>query len=100
MAESPVFERICDVFERSSSLDRLESRGTVRLALKEAGLGANDVTASQMLVVLEKILPQALKARGVDDVESLLGQAAGALSHVDVGAQPDSPESVFERLGR
>ena len=99
MADSPVFESVCAVLERSSSLDRLESRGTVRLALKHAGLDAGSVTAAQMTVVLEKVLPEELAARGVSDCDSLLGEAASALAAVESGEQHDSPESVFTRLG-
>ncbi|MBW2398932.1 MAG: hypothetical protein JRG80_06625 [Deltaproteobacteria bacterium] len=99
MAGSPVFECVCEVLERSSSLDRLESRGTVRLALKQAGLEARSVSASQMKVVLEKVLPEELASRGVDDVDALLGETVSALATVESGVQHDSPESVFARLG-
>jgi len=99
MADSAVFECVCDVLERSSSLDRLESRGTVRLALKQAGLDARSVTASQMTVVLEKVLPEELTSRGVGDIDSLVTRIVSALACVEAGAQQDSPESVFARLG-
>ena len=99
MADSAVFECVCKVLEHSSSLDRLESRGTVRLALKQAGLDARSVTSSQMTVVLEKVLPGELASRGVDDTDSLLAESVTALAAIESGAQNDSPESVFARLG-
>lgn len=99
MADSPAFECACEVLQSSSSLDRLESRGTVRLALKQAGLEARSVTAAQMTVVVEKVLPEELTSRGVSDVESLLGRVVSALSAVESGEQHSTPESVFERLG-
>lgn len=99
MSDSRVFECVCEVLERSSSLDRLESRGTVRLALKHAGLEARSVTASQMAVVLEKVLPKELTSRGVDDVDPLIAEAVNALASIESEAQHDSPESVFARLG-
>lgn len=99
MADSAVFECVCEVLERSTSLDRLESRGTVRLALKQAGLEARTVTTSQMTVVLEKVLPGELASRGIGDVDALLAQAVSALAAIESGAQHDSPESVFARLG-
>jgi hypothetical protein len=99
MTDSPVFECVCEVLERSSSLDRLESLGTVRLALKQAGLEARTVTTSQMTVVLEKVLPEELTSRGVGDADSLLGEVVNALATVASGVQHDSPESVFARLG-
>ncbi len=99
MADSAVFECVCEILERSTSLDRLESRGTVRLALKQAGLEARTVTTSQMTVVLEKVLPGELASRGIVDVDALLAQAVSALAAIESGAQHDSPESVFARLG-
>jgi hypothetical protein len=99
MADSAVFECVCELLERASSLDRLESRGTVRLALKQSGLAARSVTALQMTVVLEKVLPEELAARGVGDTDSLISQAVSALAAIEGGAQHDSPESVFARLG-
>ena len=71
----------------------------MRLALKQAGLEARNVTPSQMTVVLEKVLPAELTSRGISDGETLLGQAVSALAALDAGAQHDSPESVFSRLG-
>ena len=99
MADSAVFECVCEVLERSNGLHRLESRGTVRLALKKAGLEARSVTASQMMVVLEKVMPEELVSRGVSDVDSILAQVASTLATIESGAQHDTPESVFARLG-
>ena len=48
MADAAVFDWICNRLEQDTSLDRLESRGTVRLALKSAGLDARSVTPEQM----------------------------------------------------
>lgn len=100
MADSPAFECICELLEQSTSLDRLESRGTVRLALKQAGLEAHNVTASQMSVILEKVLPAELTSRGVTDIEGPLERAGRALSGLDVEPDHRSPEAVFERLAR
>ena len=100
MADSPVFEVVCDELERATSLNRLESRGTVRLALRQAGLEPRNVTASQMTVVLEKVLPTELQTRGITDVEALLARIVRALGDLDVATTHDSPETVFERLGR
>ena len=46
-------QALCEQLESSSTLDRLEARGTVRLALKQAGLEAGQVTASQLVVLSE-----------------------------------------------
>jgi hypothetical protein len=65
MADS-IFDFVAGELERRTDLARLEARGTVRLALKEAGLDARGVTREQMLVTLEKILPGEIRTRGVE----------------------------------
>ena len=67
MADSEVFDFVCSELERRTNLDRLEARGTVRLTLKQAGLEARNVTAQQMGVAVEKLLPGELESRGVTD---------------------------------
>jgi hypothetical protein len=100
MASSKVFEWLCDELEGATSFDRLEARGTVRLALKDAGLDASSVDSNQMKVVLEKVLPGELSRRGIDNAEALCSRLAAAASSVDDGgAAASSPEAVFARLG-
>ncbi|MCG8591630.1 MAG: hypothetical protein MJE66_20220 [Proteobacteria bacterium] len=99
MADSPLFDFVCSELESGSSLDRLEARGTVRLALKQAGLEVRSVTADQMAVVLEKVLPGELTARGVDGGEALCERMRGGLAQFQSGEDGDSPEAVFARLG-
>ena len=99
MADSNAFTTLCEKLEQSSTLDRLEARGTVRLALKQAGLEAASVSASQLVVVAEKILPDELRSRGVDDPDSVCSQLASELKAMPDDAAADSPEAIFERLG-
>jgi hypothetical protein len=82
MATSPAFDRTCDELERRTTLDRLAARGTVRLGLKSAGLDAASVNAAQMGVVLRRVLPAELAARGVTDVESVCASIADALAEI------------------
>jgi hypothetical protein len=99
MADSKAFTRLCEELEGSSSLDRLEARGTVRLALKRAGLEPASVTASQLVVVVQKILPGELAARGVEGADSLCAQLETVLKTMPDEAGAESPEAVFTRLG-
>ena len=57
-------------------MNRLEARGTVRLALRQAGLDVTAVTGEQMSVVLAKVMPAELAARGVDDVGGICAALA------------------------
>jgi hypothetical protein len=100
MPDAPAFEHQCHELEAGTSLDRLEARGTVRLALKQAGLDPRSVTAEQLGVVLEKVLPGELAARGVADAAALCRRwRSGHAAPVPSGPAADSPQAVFARLG-
>ena len=97
---SEVFDHVCEGVERGTSLDRLQSRGTVRLALKEAGLDPARVQPNEMAVVLSRILPAALRARGIESPEVLCAELARGLSGLEVASLGDTPDAIFRRLGR
>jgi len=98
---STLFDFISGEIERRTDLARLEARGTVRLALKEAGFEADAITAREMSVVLEKIMPGSLVSRGVSAAESVCSALAASLRDfkdaVEVQGKA-TPESVFARL--
>jgi hypothetical protein len=95
-----IFEFVAEQLESSTDLDKLEARGTVRLALKAAGLDARSVTKEQMIVLLQKVLPGELSARGVSAAETTCEQLIAALKSFEAGgAGAESPEDVFRRLG-
>jgi len=58
-----LFDAVADALEAQSPLDGLAARGTLRLALKSAGLDPKGVTPEQMRVVLERVLPGELETR-------------------------------------
>lgn len=100
MADPTVFERTCEEIARSTALDELSARGTVRLALKAAGLDARSVSGAQMAVVLTKLMPAELSARGVADAERLCAELARRVASLGGGdADGSSVEDVFRRLG-
>jgi len=100
MTTSTAFEWLCEELEEQTSLDRLQARGTVRIALKQAGLEAGSATAEQIAVVVTRVLPGELAGRGVEDVEAVCRQAATQLEGMSDGSSSrDTPEAVFARLG-
>jgi hypothetical protein len=99
MADSVAFERVCEVLERDTSLDRLEARGTVRLALKAAGLDARNVAPDQMAVVAANLLPHELEARGVKGGDGVCAALRRELARLETPAAAETPEAVFARLG-
>ena len=100
MADS-VFDLVAEKLEQTTDLDKLESRGTVRLALKQSGLDAKSVSAEQMKVVLQKVMPPELETRGVSGAVSICDGIAASLKDVEGGAgdASHSPEAVFKRIG-
>ena len=99
MAEESTFDFLCGELERESSLDRLEARGTVRIAIKKAGLDPLAATPRELAVVAEKVLPDELAARGIDDPHALCVALAKCVSTHDAGETRETPEAIFARLG-
>ena len=99
MADSPAFDFVCSELEARTELDRLAARGTVRLALKQAGLEARSVTPDQMKVVLDKVLPEELDSRGIEGGAGVCSELQGGLASIEGGATPETPDAVFKRLG-
>jgi len=103
MADSPVFERTCELIEELTSLDRLEARGTLRIALRAAGLDAGGVDARQMGVVTERVLPPELATRGVeepDEVSRRIGERIASERFESVTDRAGEAEATFARFGR
>jgi len=98
MADGPVFELTASRLEALSGLDGLAARGTVRLALRDAGLDARSVSREQMEVVLDRVLPAMLESRGCADPDRVCVELAGEL-RVFQGAASSSaaPESFVAR---
>jgi hypothetical protein len=102
MADANVFDHVAEALEAATSLDRLEARGTLRLALKEAGLDPRGVQPEEMKAVVGKILPGELSTRGIEGADAICRQVSSSIdAHgfaVDE-ATDISPEDVFRRLG-
>jgi hypothetical protein len=98
-----LFDTAAELLEQRTSLDRLEARGTLRIALKEVGLDVATLSVEQLRVVFEKILPGELERRGVDDASTACAAVMKevALSPAAAAAhQSEDAEAVFRRLGR
>jgi hypothetical protein len=98
-----IFDFVSEELERLSSLEKLEARGTVRLALKAAGLDARTVTTEQMVAMLEKVMPAEMRARGVENGEQICATlVAGVKASHPAAGVPDaeSPEAIFRRLAQ
>ena len=100
-----IFDLVAAELERRTDLAKLEARGTVRLALKQAGLDARRVTATQMGVTLDKVLPGEMRSRGIEGPERI---CRAIHSSLDAQQPPqhraaddtESPEAIFRRLAQ
>jgi hypothetical protein len=101
MADS-LFDIAAASLERRADMDRLAARGTLRIAVKEAGLDAQKLTVSLLRVIFEKLMPKELEARGVSDAAAVctatmdeIARSANTI-HTESSASPDD---IFKRLG-
>ena len=94
-----LFEWLSGEIERGTLLDRLAARGTVRLALREAGLEPGSLDARQLAVVLERVLPAKLSSSGIADGAVFCAGLAARIPAQAARAGAESPETIFGRLG-
>jgi hypothetical protein len=99
--DSVLFNLAAERLEHHTSLDRMEARGTLRIALKEAGLDLKRVTPGELCVVLAKVMPRELETRGVGDPAAVCNAVTDDL--VKSSTLTDTPPSsdpyvVFRRL--
>lgn len=100
MAESAAFEAACACLETSSSLTKLEARGTIRIALKEAGFEAKTATPQVLGAVVRRVLPAELRSLRVSDPEAICTKIAVTLEGMVSEPASETAEAVFKRLGR
>jgi len=101
MADSPVFEWTADELEKATTFDRLQARGTVRLALKKAGIESAAVTTEQMVGILERIMPHELKTRKIENADQVCQALARAIRTAGLRDGRDgqeAPEDAFRRM--
>ncbi len=99
--DSVLFNLIAERLEHRTSLDRMEARGTLRIALKASGLDPKRVTPGQLCVVLATVMPRELEERGVENPAAVCTALTGDLMQSsDLTDTPPSsdPYQVFRRL--
>jgi hypothetical protein len=102
--DSPVFEWTSAALERATTFNSLQARGTVRLALKKAGLDATTVNVIGMLAVVSRLMPKELASRKIENGEAICAQLVVDLKNADIAAAParrsdeQTPEEVFRRM--
>ena len=99
--DTTIFDFAAERLKHHAELDRLAARGTLRIALKAAGLEPNNLTGDQLQVVFEKVMPGELDSRGVSDVPDVCAAVLADLSRAGRAAavaSATSPDDIFRRL--
>ena len=100
MAGSAAFEAVCGELANAEGMDRWTARGTLQLALMDAGLEAASVSATQLGIVVERLLPRQLQSHGGVNVDALCARLRDVLAVLPGGQEEESAEEVFGRLAR
>jgi len=97
-----LFDHAAEQLERHTHLNHLEARGTLRLAVKEAGLDAKSLTLPQLTAVFEKVMPSELEDRGIEAAattcRTILAEITRTADPADTASTGGSDE-IFQRLG-
>jgi hypothetical protein len=97
-----LFDPAAEQLECHTGLDRLEARGTLRLAIKQAGLDAKRLTLRQLEAIFAKVMPGQLAIRGIDQPTSVCEAIMVEIARCADGAPTTdsaNTDEVFERLG-
>lgn len=101
--ETPLFDFAAQKLEQHTGFSQLEARGTLRIAVKAAGLEPKSLTVAELRVVLEKLMPGELEQRGVKDALSICSAVMRDLEDAPI-AESDSdssnPDDIFRRLAK
>ncbi len=92
---SDVFEKTCEFLEKYTSFTQLQSRGTIRLMLKEANLDPQAVEKDEMIEALKSNLPSELEKRGVDGGAEIAEQLVADVEKVRFA---DTAYDVFKKI--
>ncbi len=100
--DAKLFNRVAERLKRHTGLSQIEARGTLRIALKIAGLTAKSVTAGQLCMVFEKLMPDELEKRGVSDAVTVCSAVIDDVVNAPVptnAAPVTALDDVFRRIG-
>ena len=97
-----LFDVAAEKLESATDLNQLEARGTLRLALKSAGLTARNLTLAQLRVVFDKVMPGQIESRGVANATATCTAVIAEVGRTasDSGdAEATEADMIFRRLG-
>lgn len=99
---SALFDLAATALETHSSLDALESRGTLRIALRAGGLDVESLEPTQLQAVFEHLMPEHLSKRGIADPRRICHAVLQDVARAATDTAPPSrggADRVLRRLG-
>ena len=100
MASSAAYEAAQQVLETSAGMERWAARGAIQLALMDGGFESGSVTVAEMEVVVDRLLARQLETQKVSDVAGICAKIRAALGGIGDGPGKDTPDRIFQRLGK
>jgi hypothetical protein len=97
--DSDSFTIVADRLQELSDLDRLEARGTIRLAFKRAGVDVASFGLDDLEAVFTTIMPEELEARGCDDARAVCDALIKSLAGDIPEKATRSRDEIMRRLG-
>ena len=97
MRPNRLFDAACEELVRVTEMPELAARGTWRLALRDAGLDPATVSARELAVVAEALMPGHLESRGVS-APSLAAAVEARLADLPIETRSETPDQIFRRL--
>jgi len=98
-----LFDFAAQKLEQHTGFSQLEARGTLRIAVKSAGLDPKSLSVDELRVVFEKLMPGELEQRGVGDTLSTCAAVMRELENAPIAegdANSNNPDDVFRRLAK
>jgi hypothetical protein len=92
---SDVFDKTCELLEKQTSFTRLQSRGTIRLILKEANIDPQAIEKAEMVKLLKAKLASELEKRGVSEGPEVTEQLVAAVEKTKFA---DTAYDVFKKI--
>ena len=96
---SDLFALVSLRLEQHTNLDRLEARGTLRIALKKAGVDARSFTLEELVAVFAMVLPGELSRRGIGDAEAICSAVTKSLAG-EVGEAAEASATARDEILR
>lgn len=101
--ETSRFDVAAQKLEQHTGFSQLEARGTLRIAVKSAGLDPKSLTLGKLGAVFEKLMPGELERRGVSDIAGACAAVMRNLENVPIAATDSSssnPDDILHRLAK